>query len=177
MISRIGRRWELGRAGPSAYDNTRRKLALVFAGLNCQDGETYTLHSSANFLPAAATQMNFATRELNVIRRWSSNSRMGQRRDRSAIANELLLRNAIIQKRASVRNTAGSYRLNETSPGSERIGKDPSAPPATEVEPSCFPSTLPIVAVTDVPTKLAPAPTGGAVDDTSDGSLPAGPGV
>ena len=76
-------RWELEKAQPSAYDNTRRKLALVCAGLNDPDGETYTLHPPRNFLPKAATQMNFETRELNVIGHWSSNSRMNERYDRS----------------------------------------------------------------------------------------------
>ena len=49
-------------------------------------------------------------------------------------ANELLLRNAIIQKMASWWNMADSFRLHETVPGSERIGEDPSTFPAAAVE-------------------------------------------
>ena len=79
----LNHRWELEKAGAAAYSSTRRELALVCAGLNDPDGETYTLHSPNNFLPTAATQLNFETRELNVIGRWSANSRMNERYDRS----------------------------------------------------------------------------------------------
>ena len=111
----LNHRWELGKAAPAAYANTRRKLALVCAGLGDHEGETYTLHSPKNFLPTAATQMNFGNGELNVIGRWSLNSRMNERYDRSVCANELLLRNAIIQKMATWRNMVDSFRL----PGTE----------------------------------------------------------
>ena len=47
-------------------------------------------------------------------------------------ANELLLRNTIIQKMVMGWNMAESFRLPETVPGSERIGRDPVATP-TEV--------------------------------------------
>ena len=83
VFPRLDRRWELERAEPAPYSATRRKLALVCTGLNDPDGDTYTLHSPKNFSPTAATQMNFATRELNVIGHWSSNSRMNERYDRS----------------------------------------------------------------------------------------------
>ena len=79
----INSRWELEKAEPAAYSSTRRKLALVFSGLNDPDGEPYTLHSPKNFPPTAATQTNFETRELNAIGRRSSNSRMNERYDRS----------------------------------------------------------------------------------------------
>ena len=126
VFPRLNHRWELEKAEPAAYDNTRRKLALVCAGLNDPDGETYTLHSPGNFPPTAETQMNFGTRELNVIGRWSANSRTNELYDRSVCANELRLRNAIIQKMASWWNMVESFRLPETVPGSERIWKDPS---------------------------------------------------
>ena len=100
VFPRLNRRWELEKAEPAAYASTRRKLALVCAGLNGPEGATYTLHSPMNFLPTAATQMNYETRGLNVIGNWPSNSRMNERYDRSVCANELLLRNAIIQKMA-----------------------------------------------------------------------------
>ena len=83
LFPTLDRRWEPGKAEPAAYVNTRRKLALICTGLNDHEGEKYTLHSPKNFLHTAATQMNFQTRELNVIGRWSSNSRMGERYDRS----------------------------------------------------------------------------------------------
>ena len=145
------------------------------AGLNDPDGETYTLHSPKNFLPTAATQMNFETRELNVIGHCSSNSRMNERYDRSVCANELLLRNAIIQKTASWWNMAESFRLPETAPGSERIGKDPSAFQATVVEPGCPHVMLPFVTNTQDSTTLVPTPVDEVVDDTLNCSLPAGP--
>ena len=54
----LNHRWELEKAEPSAYSPTRRKLALVCAGLNGPGGETYTLHPPGNFFPTAATQVN-----------------------------------------------------------------------------------------------------------------------
>ena len=79
----IDRKWELEKAGPAAYATTRRRLALLCIGLGDLDGEKYTLRSPKNFLPTAATQMNFAPRELNVIGHWSSGSRMEERYGRS----------------------------------------------------------------------------------------------
>ena len=42
--------------------------------------------------------MNFAPMELNVIGHWSSGPQLDERYDRSVCANELLIRNTIIQK-------------------------------------------------------------------------------
>ena len=69
---------------------------------------------------------------------------------------------------------AESFRLHETVPGSERIGKDPSTLPAAVVEPICAHVTLPIVADTQVSTTLVPTTVGGVVGGTWDGSLPLG---
>ena len=129
---RINHRWELGKTEPAAYATTRRKLALMCVGANDPAGETYTIHSPKNFLPTAATQMNFGTRELNVIGHWSSNSRMNERYDRSMRANELLLRNAIIQKMVSGWTMVDSFHLPETVPGAERIGKPPTTIPTVD---------------------------------------------
>ena len=129
----LNHRWGLEKAQPAAYANARRKLALVCAWPNDPEDETYTLHSLKSFLPTAAKQMNFETRGRNVIGRGSSNSLMNERYGRSVCADELLLRNAIIQKMVSWQNTAESFRLPETAQGSGRIGKDPSAFPAAAV--------------------------------------------
>ena len=84
MFPMLNHRWELEKAEPAAHANTRRKLALVGAGLEDPEGRTYTFHSPKNSLPTAAAQMNFETRELNVIGRWSLNSRMDERYGRIA---------------------------------------------------------------------------------------------
>ena len=70
MLSRM---CELEKAGPSAYSITRRKLALDCSAPNDPDGETYAMRHPENFLPTSATQMNFATLELNLIGQWSIN--------------------------------------------------------------------------------------------------------
>ena len=117
----LNHRWELEKAEPAAYSTTRRKLALVCVGLNGPGGETSTLHPPKNFPPTAATQMNLETRELNVIGRWPINSRMNERYDRSVCANELLLRNAIIQKMVAWWNMEESFRLPESAPGQNEL--------------------------------------------------------
>ena len=61
-------------------------------------------------------------------------------------ANELLLRNAIIQKMVSGRNVVDSFRLPETVPRSGRIGEDPSTFPAAAVDLNSPQVLLPIVA-------------------------------
>ena len=146
--------------------------------------------------------MNFQTREINAIGHWSSNSRMGERYDRSVCANELHIRNAIIRKMASGWVVVDSFRLPETVPGSERIVKDPGAPPATAVEQSCshvaflfvastqdsttlvptpadevIDETTPFVANTQDSATLVPTPVGEVVDATLNGSLPVDPSV
>ena len=65
---------ELEGAEPAANSTTRRKLALVCVALGGRCGESYTLHSPKNLFPTAPNQMDFRTRELNVIGRWSSSS-------------------------------------------------------------------------------------------------------
>ena len=51
-----------------------------------------------NPFPTTANQMNFNTPELNIIGHWSSSSKMPERYDRAVCANELPMRNTIIQK-------------------------------------------------------------------------------
>ena len=177
MFPRLNRRWELGKAEPAAYGNARRNLAPVCAGRSDPDGATYTVHSPKNLLPTAATQMNYETRELNVIGKWPSNSRTNERYGRSVCANELLLRGAIIQRMASCRNMAHSFRLPETAPVSERIGGEPSTSPSAVVGPISPHVALPIVANTQDSTTWVPTPAGQAVDDTLGGSLPVAPSV
>ena len=116
------------------------------------------MHPPKNFLPTAATQMNFETRELNAIWHWSLNSRMNERYDRSVCGDEILRRNAIIQKVASWWNMVGSFRLHETVPGSKRIGKDPSTFPPAVVGLNCSHATLPIVASTQEHTPSVATP-------------------
>ena len=157
------------------------------------------MHSPKNFLPTAATQMNFATRELNVIGHWSSNSRMNERYDRSVCANELLLRNTIIQKVVQGWNMVESFRLPETVPGSGRIGKDACASQLSAVEPfrppviapsekdsnsssdttgsGVFDKTAPAVAVTQDPPASLPDQSNVVIDDTLSGSLPVLPEI
>ena len=67
LSPRIDRMWQLEGAVGAAYTATRQKLALMRTALGDASGESYTLHSPKNFLPTAETQMNFNTRELNVI--------------------------------------------------------------------------------------------------------------
>ena len=126
VFPRLNHRWELEKAEPVSYSNDRSKLALVCARFNDLDGAPNALHPPKNFLATAATQMDFGALELNVIGRRPANSRMNERHGRSARANELLLRNAVIQKMAPWRNTVDSVRLPGTVQGSERTGKDPS---------------------------------------------------
>ena len=133
---RLNRKWELERDDAAAYSSARRKLVLICAGIDGPDAELYTSHSPKNFLPAAATQLNFATRERNAIGHWPINSRMGERYDRSVCAIELLVRNAIIRKMAAGWNMVDSFHRPESVSGAVRKGKGPDNQAATIVEPS-----------------------------------------
>ena len=143
--------------------------------------------------------MNFATRELNVIGHWSSNSRMNERYDRSVCANELLFRNTIIRKVVQGWNMVESFRLPETVPGSGRVGKDASAFQLSAGEPFRSPviappedasnsssdttgsgvidTTIPAVAVTQDPPGPLPVPSNVVIDDTLNGPLPVLPDI
>ena len=136
---RIDHLWQLESAVGASYASTRRKLALMCTALGDTSGESYTLHSPKNFLPTAAMQMNFSTRELNVIGHWSSSSKMPERYDRSVCSNELLLRNTIMSKFNDGWTTVPSFHLPITVDTSQRIGKpgeeaDVTAPTQTTVD-------------------------------------------
>ena len=108
---RIDHMWQLESAVGASYAPTRRKLALMCTALGDTSGESHTLHSPKNFLPTAAMQRNFNTRELNIIGHWSSSSKMPERYDRSVCSNELLLRNTIMSKFNEGWTTAPSFHL------------------------------------------------------------------
>ena len=48
---RLNRKWDLGKADSAAYSRTRRKLALICAGVDDTDAELYTLRSPKTFCP------------------------------------------------------------------------------------------------------------------------------
>ena len=134
VFPRLNRKWELERADEAAYSSTRRKLALLCAGIGGPDADSHTLHSPKNFLPTAATQINFATRELNVVGHWSSNSRMNERYDRSVCARELHLRNTSIRKMVGGWNMVDSFHLPESVTNATRIGKGPVTEQSSKAE-------------------------------------------
>ena len=116
--------WQLVAADAAPYATTRRKLALICVALGDPEGEKYTPHSPKNLLPTAANQLKFDQRELNIIGHWSSTSKMPGRYDRSACANELLLRNTVIHRMREGWNIAPAFHLPETVNDINRIGRD-----------------------------------------------------
>ena len=78
---------------------------------------------------------------------------MNERYDRSVCANELLIRNAIIQKMASGWTMVESFHLPDTVPGAERIGKPKDMTPT-------------VVAPLEGTQSDAPAGVGPLADDT-----------
>ena len=122
---RLDRSWELLSAEPAAYSTTRRKIAILCVALGGPEGERYTLHSPKNPFPTAAIQLSFDQRELNIIGHWASTSKMPERYDRSACANELLLRNTIAQRMRTGWEIAPAFHLPLTITGAPRIGRDP----------------------------------------------------
>ena len=175
----LDRKWELEKDGPSAYASTRRELALLCTGMGDPDGGKYTLHSPGNFLPAAATQMNSPPRELNVIGRWSGGSRMNERYDRSVRADELLLRNTIIQNVISGWAMAGSFFFSpETVAVPDRIGKEPKAPARQTPDLDDTPSGLHLISNTQESTQAVGTPAEEVVlADPSPETIPKDPGV
>ena len=121
---RLGRLWQLVPADAAPYATTRRKLALICVALGDTEGETYTIHSPKNLLPTAANQLKFDKRELNIMGHWSSTSKMPERYDRSACANELLLRNTVIHRMREGWNIAPAPQLPGTVTDTNRIGRD-----------------------------------------------------
>ena len=121
---RIDHAWELIEAEAAPYRTTRRKLAFLSVAVGDADGEKYTLRSPKNLFQTAANQRRFDQRELNIIGNWSSSSKMPDRYDRSARANELLLRNAIVQRIRQGWEMAPAFHLHATVNGTPRIGRE-----------------------------------------------------
>ena len=122
---RIDHTWELVEAEQAPYSTTRRNLAILCVALGDAEGERYTLRSPKNRSPAAANQLSSDRRELNIIVRWASTSKMPDRYDRIACANELLLRNTIVQRMRTGWEVAPAFHLPLTIAGTPRIGRDP----------------------------------------------------
>ena len=133
---RINHTRELGSAEPFPYSITRRKLAMLCVALGGANGESYTIHSPKNLFPTAANQMNFDTRELNIIGHWPSSSKMPERYDRIVCATELFLRNTIIQKVADGWAIVQSFHIPESPPNERRIGKTPEETRDTALPPT-----------------------------------------
>ena len=135
-FTRINHPWELDSAEHTPYSITRRKLAMRCVALWNADGESYTLHPPKNLFPAAANQMNFDTRELNIIGHWPISSKMPERYDRIVCATELFLRNTIIQKVADGWAIVQSFHIPESPPNERRIGKTPEETRDTALPPT-----------------------------------------
>ena len=77
-----------------------------------------------NLTPTEANQMSFDQRELHIICHWSITSRMPERYDRSVCANELLLRNTIMNKMRHGWEMAPGFHMPVTAADHQRIGKE-----------------------------------------------------
>ena len=119
---RLGRAWELISADDAPYSTTLWKLAILCVAVGGAEGGKYTRRPPKNLFPTAANQLSFDQRELSIIDHWSSTSKMPERYDRSACANGLLLRDAIVQRARTGWGIAPSFRLPLT--GAPRIGRD-----------------------------------------------------
>lgn len=64
-----------------------------------------------------------------MIGNWDSTSRTPERYDSSVCANELLLRDAIVQKMATERKLPDAYHLRAAVTAHVRIGKEPGETP------------------------------------------------
>ena len=124
LFHRLDYTWTLVAEGPSPYSTTRRKLAILRAGLGGPMGESYTMHSPKNLFPTAANQMSFGQIELTIIGRWPLTARMPDRYDHSVWPNEMLLRNTIVRKFATGWVPAPAYHIPTTVAGRVRVGKD-----------------------------------------------------
>ena len=78
-----GAKWRTPPPGPT-YSTTRTKLALLCLGLGDEKGGACTLHSPKNPLQAAANHMRFGQREMAIVGRWPSTSRMPEKYDRGS---------------------------------------------------------------------------------------------
>ena len=88
------------------------------------EGERYTMRQPRNLFPAAANQMGFDQRELNIIGHWSRTPRIPGRYDRSVCANSLLLRNTIITKIRKGGEATPAFHIPATATDYQRIGED-----------------------------------------------------
>ena len=83
---------------------------------------------------------------------------MNERYDRSVCANELLIRNTIIQKMVAGWTMVDSFRLPETVAGAERIGKEPNNASTDVVELMSSPPVLPLATGTHESTQAVATP-------------------
>ena len=104
--------------------NRTEKDCSRLRGTRGPRGEKYTIRFPQNFPPTAANQLKFDQRELNIIGHWSSASKMPERYDRSACANELLLRKTVIRRMRDGWAVAPAFRLPQTVFDTTRIGID-----------------------------------------------------
>ena len=124
IFPRLDYNWTLVSEGPAPYSAARRNLAILCGGIGDARGETYTQHSPKNLPPTAANQMSFDQMAVTIIGHWPSTSRMPERYDSSVCANELRLRNTIVQRMASGWSLAPAYHIPNTIDCSVRIGKE-----------------------------------------------------
>ena len=136
---RLDRTWGLVAEGPSPY-STSRKHAPLCVGLGDSNGDSYTLHSPENLFPKEACQISFDQRELSIIGHWPSTAKIPERYDRSVCANELLLRNTIIQRMVGGWGMAPAFHLPTTVEGHVRIGKPAIVDPPQDSPPTLSPA-------------------------------------
>ena len=95
---RLGRAWQLVAADASTYSTAPMGFALLRAALGGTEGDKYTSHPPKNMMQKAAIGLSADRRKLNNVGHMPSSPKMPQRYDRSARANELLLRIAVVQR-------------------------------------------------------------------------------
>ena len=96
ILPQLDTRWNIIEDVPMSAASARRALNTWASALEVKGGGKLTLHSPRTFFPTCSAQLGHPLSWRRKLGRWSTNSQMPERYDRSSCSGELALRKRVL---------------------------------------------------------------------------------
>ena len=136
ILPQLDTRWNVVEDVPMSAASARRALSTWASALEVKGGDKLTLHSPQTCFPTCSAQLGHPLSWRRKLGRWSTNSQMPERYDRSPCSSELALRKRMLTALSKGWKPVDSFHVPLTQGG--ETDRPQSAAPTQPTDVSGF---------------------------------------